>query len=321
MKNPRALAIGLLALALLGALVLYARERAALADLRAQLRTARETQTRDHAQATASDTQARAHAQELDRRIHDLEQLSQAEHERARDAAARLHDLEAHVDELRSHLKEAQRTIARLKAPPPSANPAGTDAAIAAAQADHARQKFERLYAPLTKQLGLTPDQADRFMKLLVDKQMVANDLAAAAAQQGGAALQNRAAFASLVASQQDAIENQIQVLLGDSGYAQYLAATVTAGQSNSILRLQAALNGTEPLNDAQVAQLQQLLSENSIGHITPDILAAAQARGFLSPAQLQALQNLYQQQQAAQQRRHSPPPQAAPPATPAGGK
>jgi len=313
-KDPRRYLIGFLAPALLAAGALLYREHATVTGLRAQLRTAQESQTRSQAQAMASDAQSRQHALELEQRLHELEQLAQAEHNRARDAAAHLHDLETRADELQSRLAAAERTIAKLKAPPPAkANPAATAAAIAAAQVDHARQRMEQRYGPLAKQLGLTPDQTDQFMKLLVDKRMATSDVTAAAAQQGGAALQDRAAFTSLVTSQQDDIENQIQALLGDAGYAQYLAATVTTGQSNSIVRLQAALSGTAPLNDAQVAQLQQLLSQDNIGHITSDIVAEAQAQGFLSPTQLQALQTLYQQQQAAQQRRHSPPAAPAP--------
>jgi len=62
--------------------------------------------------------------------------------------------------------------------------------------------------------------------------------------------------------------------------------------------------------------QLQQLLDQNNVGHLTVKIIAEASSSGFLSPVQLQALQELYQQQQAAQQqrRRSQPIPSTATP-------
>ena len=169
------------------------------------------------------------------------------------------------------------------------------------------RLKMERQYGALAKQLGLNAAQTDQFMKLLVDKQLASADATVAAMQAGDKALNDPNAMAMLVAASRNDIEAQIQSLLGDSGYLQYLQAVRATGQTNTLGRLQAALMGTEPLSDAQLGQLQQVLDANHINHISDKVMADAQAQGFLTPAQMKALQNLFQEQQAGQARRRAP--------------
>jgi hypothetical protein len=288
--------------------VLLQRERARVADLDAQLRAASQAQAEDHARQSADKAELAQRTRQMTQRFREQEQ-------RAREADAR-------VRELQFQLAEAQRTAATLSAVQPAASaavasPAQTKAWLAAvsdadtikAQAARIRLQMEGRYGALAQQLGLSSKQIEQFIQLLVDKQMVAGDATVAGLQEGGDALKDPSAFATLVAVSRSDLEAQIRALLGDAGYSQYLQLQVATGQSGTLARMQAALNGSERLSDTQLAQLQQLLADNRIGHLTPKIVATAQAQGFLTPTQLEALQNLFQEQQAAQQSRRAPQP------------
>ena len=309
MKNPRNYLIALLSLALVGVTVWLYTEHSNASDLAAQLRTAKESADRLRALHAKEQADLANQAKKTDERIHELER-----HDLASEALIK--KLEAREQDLASELAASRRAAAQPQVvAPPSAGSApvkplltvAPDPAAIAAQAARLRLQVAGRYGPLAQKLGLSPTQSDQLMRLLVDKQMIPNDATLAGLQQGGNVLNDPGAFATVVAESQDQIENQIQALLGDEGYAQYLQWNITAGQSGSIARLQAALAGTEPLSDAQVTQLQQLLNDNHVGHLTAKILATAQAQGFLSSTQMQALASLFEQQQAAQQARRAP--------------
>ena len=282
MKNPKIYLIWIPCLALIGAGVLLWSEHSIVADLRTKLLAAGEVQTR--------------HAQQMKQRIQELEQHAQAADARAR--------------ELESQLAAAAAKSTVSSAPAIQTKPllaVAGDASTIRAQTARMRLKMERQYGALAKQLGLNAAQTDQFMKLLVDKQLASADATVAAMQAGDNALNDPNAMAMLVAASRNDIEAQIQSLLGDSGYSQYLQAVRVTGQTSTLGRLQALLIGTEPLSDAQLGQLQQLLDANNINHISDKVMAGAQAQGFLTPVQMKALQNLFQEQQAGQARRRAP--------------
>ena len=74
------------------------------------------------------------------------------------------------------------------------------------------------------------------------------------------------AATAGVVADAIAESNNQLSALLGDANYADYRNEERTQGQSSTILRLSDALVGTQPLNDSQTDQLQQLLGRGGSG-------------------------------------------------------
>ncbi|HUJ42627.1 MAG TPA: hypothetical protein VLW52_03360 [Opitutaceae bacterium] len=302
MKDPRNYLIGLLGAALLAAGALLLRERSRAAELREHLRAAKEAPPADNAKDAADKAEQRAGAG--DARIRELEsQLAEA-----RRAAAEIKATQATAPAAASRGAPPTDTKAWLAS--------ATNADNLKAQAARIRLRMDERYGPFAQRLGLNADQTDQFMQLLVDRQMVTNDAIVASLQEGDNALKDPLAFATLLADARGEVESQLQALLGPDGYSQFLQTQLAANQSRTLARLQATLAGTEPLNDAQSAQLQQLLSDNRIGHLTPKIMATAQLQGFLSPAQMQALQNLFQEQQAAMQSRR-----VAPPPPDAGGK
>jgi hypothetical protein len=177
-----------------------------------------------------------------------------------------------------------------------------------------ARLAMQQRYAGLFAKLGLTADQTEALTKLLSDKQLVLSDVAVSALQNGVDPHADPDAFQALVVTAKAGIEDQMRSLLGETGYAQYLAFTQDIVSSNTLVRVQRVLANTpDILTDDQTAQLKVLLSRtDGNGRITPRVIADAQA--FLSPAQIQALQQANDIQQAASQSRAEA---ALPPADP----
>ncbi len=176
-------------------------------------------------------------------------------------------------------------------------------------------------YAPLFKQLALTPAQLQQFQNLLAEKQSAARDVLAAAAQQGLNFRTDRAEVSQLISQSNSEIDSQIQSTLGPDAFAQYQTYEQTLPQRNTVTQLQQSLSYTStPLTDAQANQLVQILASTSPqngnanggglggllggpggfggqGRVTD--AAINQAQGVLSQPQVDALQQLQQQQQA----------------------
>ncbi len=167
-----------------------------------------------------------------------------------------------------------------------------------------ARLLMQQRYAGLFAKLGLTADQTETLTKLLADKQLVISDVAVAALQNGVDVRADPAAFQTLLVTAKAGIEDQMRSLLGEGGYAQYLAFTQDIVTSNSMVRVQRVLANTpDLLTDDQSTQLKSLLSRtDGNGRISPRVISDAKA--FLSPAQIQALQQANDIQQAANQNR-----------------
>ncbi len=185
-------------------------------------------------------------------------------------------------------------------------------------------------YAALFKSLGLSPDQADKVMGLLAQKQTALQDVMAAAREQGINPRTDPAGFNQLVTAAQADANSSLKSTLGDAGFAQLQQYDQTMPQRNVVNQLQQSLSYTSsPLTDAQTDQLIQILAANAPQRqngttadaggfgggfraafggggpgggatITPN--AVIQAQTVLSTTQFQALQQLQQTQQAQQQ-------------------
>lgn len=178
-----------------------------------------------------------------------------------------------------------------------------------------ARAQMARRYGALIQKLGLSDADADRFLGLMVSRRHAMDDVVAAAQAQTDGTTPSAADLTGMISSTRDGIESDLRALLGDAGYAQLQQYENASGITGTVARLQRNLAASAPLTDDQAQQLQQLLTDGGVGHVTPQVLATAQAQGFLNPQQLQALQALYAQQRAAQlQRRTGVPPISGPP-------
>ncbi|MBS0633310.1 MAG: hypothetical protein JSS11_15470 [Verrucomicrobia bacterium] len=174
-------------------------------------------------------------------------------------------------------------------------------------------------FAPLFKNLNLTPEQLDKFKNLLVEKQTSMMDVAAAAREQGINPRTDPAAFKQMVSDAQNEIDASIKATLGDAAFSQYQSYEQTQPQRNTVNQLEQRLSySSTPLTDAQSSQLVSILAANSANSandnparmmfggaggpggstkITDATIAAAQ--GVLTAPQVTALQQLQQEQQA----------------------
>jgi hypothetical protein len=183
-----------------------------------------------------------------------------------------------------------------------------------------ARIQTLKRFGDLLKQLNLPPDQNEAFIKLLTDKRQVALDTAVASYQQGTDPSQDMDAYRDLMIANRDSIESQINALLGPTSYAQYQNNLRNTGQNDVVNNLQLTLSNTsDPLTPDQAAQIQQVMQDSNTSRINAKVIAAS--KDFLTPVQMQALQDLRAIQQANALKRAqpvqilptSPPPPPAP--------
>lgn len=185
-------------------------------------------------------------------------------------------------------------------------------------------------YAALFKKLNLSPAQLSRFKELLTEKQSTFRDVLAAARAQGLDPRQDRTQIGLLVAQANAEIDQNIQSVLGASGYADYKQYEQTAPQRNLVGQLETRLSYTPtPLSPQQADQLLQVLADTTKtsnparaaargqpggGRVTLTDASISQASAVLTPDQTAALQQMQQEQQARQKmmqllRQQRPPP------------
>lgn len=188
---------------------------------------------------------------------------------------------------------------------------------------------LDQRYAALFRELaqnGTSAQQIDQLKNLLVQRQEAMMDAMQAARQNGINPRTDSADFQQAVNDATSSVDSQIQSALGSAAYAQYQQYQQTLPEQATVSQLQQSLSYSgSPLSDAQAQQLVQLLQQSqgpsaSGGNVTfvygggPGRFfgggggasitqqALAQAAGFLTPTQVQALQQMQQQQQAQQQ-------------------
>lgn len=166
-----------------------------------------------------------------------------------------------------------------------------------------ARYQTLRAYADLFDQLKLEPGKEAELALLLADKRQSAVDVVVTAFQRGEDLSQEPTRYREIVAGAKAAIETQIKALLGDAQYAQYRDYDTSVAQANVLKNVELSLRGSaEPLTPEQGAQVKAILQGNSDARISAKMVE--DARAFLSPLQLQVLQDLRAVQQADERRR-----------------
>lgn len=175
-----------------------------------------------------------------------------------------------------------------------------------------AKPQLDSRYGPFFKALQLRSDTVDRLKSLLIEKQQATRDAMNLAVQQDLG--KDPLAAGKAVGDAATPVNQQIQALLGDAGFAELRHFEGTILERATVTQLQLSLGYTSaPLTDAQCDQLTQLIARNSAtpgrfnissgGPLFSNDTALVtdqdieQARGFLDTQQLAALKDL----QAAQ--------------------
>jgi hypothetical protein len=145
----------------------------------------------------------------------------------------------------------------------------------------------DQLYAPLVKQLNLTPDQAEQFKALLLDNMMRGAEKGTALF--AGTSAGERAEAVKTLAADQQAFEEQLRGFLGEEGYAQYKEYSMTLQERTQLNMFRQQMTGNEnQITDQQAEQLLALMREEkqNMGTAIPEALKG----GGQNPAAMQAV-------------------------------
>ena len=122
---------------------------------------------------------------------------------------------------------------------------------------DQQRLTMDQLYTPLLKQLGLTPDESEKFKDLLADNMMKGAENASSVF--GGT--NQSASFTNLAAAQQT-FDDEVKAFLGEERYAIYKDYQLTIGERAQLNQLK-QMGGLEtPLTDQQSDALLAIMKE-----------------------------------------------------------
>jgi hypothetical protein len=150
------------------------------------------------------------------------------------------------------------------------------------------RARLDSIYGDLFRKLNLTPEQSDRFKDLLVQKETAKTDAMLANRGEGVTATNDPDDLHSITieAAQKD-VDDQINSLLGNSGYAQYQHYEETSYARSAVNEVSQALRYTStPLTEDQTNNLveawYQSLPAGKMGNTQGP---SAQFAAGLSPA------------------------------------
>jgi hypothetical protein len=126
---------------------------------------------------------------------------------------------------------------------------------------DQQRVTLDRLYDPLMKQMGLSPEEATRFKDLLADNMLKGTEKASSLF--GGDSSTNRTEMLSKLAAVQKSFDEQLKAYLGESRYAQYKDYQQTVGERAQLQQFQQqTAGGGNALSEQQTEQLLAFMNE-----------------------------------------------------------
>ncbi len=184
------------------------------------------------------------------------------------------------------------------------------------AMGDQQAQLMKTQYAPLVKQLNLTPDQRDAFYKLITDN--LTNAMVQGMEVMSGS---NKPAAFGALADAQKGLQEQMRLLLGENGAAQFQEFQATLPDRQIFEQMKTSFTDNPLTEDQQQRLLQLMINERKNSNLAldpntgkPAVLQVGdsaaqmeqtlqvqdqinqrvyqQAAGFLSPDQLQSLGN-----------------------------
>jgi RNA polymerase sigma factor (sigma-70 family) len=151
------------------------------------------------------------------------------------------------------------------------------DPAIVDAMKEQQASMLKMQYAPLVKQLNLSPEDADKFYQILSDR-----------AAKGMEALQS----GKIGAASADTSVADLKSLLGDSGYTQYTTFTQNMADQ-TMLTMMTQNFADNPLSDTQKQQLLQAMN-TARQNVTPNSVTP----DFSSPDEIATQMDQFAQQQ-----------------------
>jgi hypothetical protein len=151
---------------------------------------------------------------------------------------------------------------------------------------DQQRLMMDQMYAPLVKQMGLTPDEATQFKDLLADNTMKGAEVASS--MFGGGPSTNRTDAISALTANQKTMDEQLKTFLGDDRYAQYKDYQETVGERTLLNQFKLQAGSDYNLNDQQTEAMLTFMKEEQKSVAATTGLPLGQTDK--DPAKLQAL-------------------------------
>ena len=146
---------------------------------------------------------------------------------------------------------------------------------------------LDMMYGPLFKELGLSPEEIDKFKELLIDAQM--GGIEGAGLFLGGDAdpAQREEAIKSM-AERRQADEEQLKAFLGEERFAQYKEYQESLGERMALNQFEQQLSGGQnALTEGQSGQLLDIMKEESRGASS---IFRNDPSALPDPAQLEAM-------------------------------
>ncbi len=169
---------------------------------------------------------------------------------------------------------------------------------------DQQRMMVNQLYAPLVKQLALSPEESETFKELLAGNMMKGAEKASALFENSSSS--NRLNLSAELKSEQTSFDEQIKVFLGESRYALYKDYQGTVGERAQLSQFKVMTGSESSLTDQQTDQLLAIMKEErqSVAAETGQILPDGQEQANLLPTMSdEQLEKLLQSQEAVNQR------------------
>jgi len=122
------------------------------------------------------------------------------------------------------------------------------------------RMMMDQLYAPLVKQMGLSPDEAVQFKDLLADNMMKSAEKASS--MFGGSTPTNRAEMLSSLSAEQKSFDEQVKAFLGEDRYALYKEYQGTVGERTMLNQFKTQVGSDYNLTEPQTEALLTFMKE-----------------------------------------------------------
>jgi hypothetical protein len=167
---------------------------------------------------------------------------------------------------------------------------------------DREKSNLAQKYEPLINRLGLQQQQAEDFLRLLLDRANIGRDVTGAAGDTGIDISDDPKLLTSVAGLEKTKIDEQIAALLGPDGYAEYQTFDKDQRSSATLANVQKAFASRGvPLTSAQISTLQNDLTaqgtlEFGVRQVTEKVIASAES--YLAPTQLAALREFQSHQQ-----------------------
>lgn len=151
----------------------------------------------------------------------------------------------------------------------------------------------------------LTPEEATQLAVLLTEKRIAPTEVAIARLKEGVVPDVASAEFKEQVFAARRKTDEEIRALIGEARFREFEDYFRVREEANTFTRLDRHLANTpDELTPPQVQQLQQALRRENTRALSPAVIDMA--RGFLSPAQVRALEAAYRTQESTRLQRFS---------------